>query len=550
MIYDSTYVISESSTTAAMPQGVMMLNKNGLEIAVNPGEISLAEKNSQLSPAEQSSQIFKAPLKEPLKEPLKSTPQSLPEVTAKSELDINPSPAANDSPISFKLDLLELDSGQIAEIAAKPTISILGLGYVGAVSAACFSHRGHSVIGVDPDVEKIATLNRGESPIVEEGLADLLDNARRVGRLEAICEPRKAVMESDITMVCVGTPAGPDGECDLKYLRMAAEQIGSALAVKDDYHVVVFRSTVPPKTTRDILIPILEKASGKFSGRDFGVCFNPEFLRESSAIKDFYEPPKIVIGAVDQRSSAAVAELYKGLSGELIETTIEAAEFVKYIDNTWHGLKVGFGNEVGRLCKAMGVDSHQVMNIFVKDTKLNLSPYYLRPGFAFGGSCLPKDTRGIMNLAADNSVSTPLIDSILNSNDRHIEHALSMITACKVKRIGIVGLTFKAHTDDMRESPLLELVRQLRERGHDIRYFDPNVASEDLLKMGVERQLSYSRCLNIEQLVNTTDMLVVGHNTDYGRGAAHLAEGFMPVVDLVGLGNSFKYAKNCQGICW
>ena len=491
-----------------------MLNKNGLDSALNLSGIALPEDNRALErpPA----------------------------------ADINrPSPAANDSDLSFKLAPLPM-----SEIAAKPTISVLGLGYVGAVSAACFSDRGHSVIGVDPDAEKVATLNRGESPIVEEGLATLLGNARQVGRLEAICDPHHAVLESDISLVCVGTPTAPDGECDLRYLRMAAKQIGSALAQKDAYHVVVFRSTVPPKTTRDILIPLLEQTSGKYSGRDFGVCFNPEFLRESSAIRDFYDPPKTVIGAVDQRSSAAVAELYKGLSGEMIETSIEAAEFVKYIDNTWHGLKVGFGNEVGRLCKAMGVDSHQVMNIFVKDTKLDLSPYYLRPGFAFGGSCLPKDTRGIMHLAADNSVSTPLIDSIINSNDQHIEHALSMITDYRVKRIGIIGLTFKAHTDDLRESPLLELARQLHERGHEISYFDPNVAAEDLLQTDTDQQLSYSRCTNIDQLVNTTDMLVIGHNTDYGRDAAQLAERFMPVVDLVGLGNSFKYAKNCQGICW
>lgn len=497
-----------------MPQGEKMLNKNGLDPAVNLSGITVPD------------------IKRALEGPV--------------EVDTNhPSPAANDSSLSFKLAPLP-----IAEIAAKSTLSVLGLGYVGAVSAACFSDRGHSVIGVDPDAEKVATLNRGESPIVEEGLGTLLENARQVGRLEAICDPHYAVLESDITLLCVGTPTGPDGECDLRYLRMATRQIGSALAQKDAYHVVVFRSTVPPKTTRDTLIPLLEQASGKYCGSDFGVCFNPEFLRESSAIQDFYEPPKTVIGAVDQRSSAAVAELYRGLSGELIETSIEAAEFVKYIDNTWHGLKVGFGNEVGRLCKAMGVDSHQVMNIFVKDTKLNLSPYYLRPGFAFGGSCLPKDTRGIMHLAADNSVSTPLIDSIINSNDRHIEHALSMIADYGVKRIGIVGLTFKAYTDDLRESPLLELVRQLQEFGHEISYFDPNVASEDLLKMRGDQQLSYSRCTNIDQLVNNTDMLVIGHNTDYARDAAHLAGRLMPVVDLVGLGNSFKYAKNCQGICW
>ena len=518
-----------------------MLNENGLNTSDKLKEAAVLGANKHLDSAQNTvEKTVQKTGQQPIKSPIPNSAKAL-----KSVLDISPSPAANDNHLSFNLDSL-----RITEIAAKPTISILGLGYVGAVSAACFSDRGHSVIGVDPDIEKVATLNRGESPIVEEGLEELLDNARRVGRLEAICDPQSAVMDSDITMVCVGTPTSAEGHCDLKYLRQAAEQIGAALGVKETYHVVVFRSTVPPKTTRDVLIPILEKSSGKTSGVDFGVCFNPEFLRESSAIKDFYEPPKTVIGGVDQRSTAALAELYRGLTGELIETTIEAAEFVKYIDNTWHGLKVSFGNEVGRLCKAMGVDSHLVMDIFVKDTKLNLSPYYLRPGFAFGGSCLPKDTRGIMHLAADNSVSTPLIDSIINSNNRHIEHALEMIVEHKVKRIGIVGLTFKAQTDDLRESPLLELVRLLRERGHDISYFDPNVSAEDLLKMGVESQVSHSRCLNIDQLVNTTDMLVIGHNTDYGRESAHLAERFMPVVDLVGLGHSFKYAKNCQGICW
>ena len=522
-----------------------MINDNGLESAVSHRDMAVLGTSKGLDSSLNSS--LNSPLNSPLNSSLDSTSESPKTLNSLplSTLDVSSPAAANDSRLSFNLDPLPG-----IEFAAKPTISVLGLGYVGAVSAACFSDRGHSVIGVDPDAERVATLNRGESPIVEEGLAELLSVARQVGRLEAMCDCYPAVMESDITLVCVGTPTGPNGECDLKYLRIAAEQIGSALAVKDDYHVVVFRSTVPPKTTRDILIPILEEVSGKFSGRDFGVCFNPEFLRESSAIKDFYEPPKTVIGSVDQRSSAAVAELYKGLPGELIETTIEAAEFVKYIDNTWHGLKVGFGNEVGRLCKALGVDSHQVMNIFVKDTKLNLSPYYLRPGFAFGGSCLPKDARGIMHLAAHNQVETPLIDSIINSNDRHIEHALSMITAHKVKRIGIVGLTFKANTDDLRESPLLELVRQLRERGHDISYFDPNAGCEDLLRMGADKQTSHSRCTSIDQLISVTDMLVVGHNTDYGRDAAYLAERFMPVIDLVGLGNSFKYAKNCQGICW
>jgi GDP-mannose 6-dehydrogenase len=501
-----------------------MLNKNGLDAPVDLEKITLPGNTSLANVAGNSARAFK------------------------SKFDIRPLPAANDSGLGFSVEAFEPQA--TPEITAKPTISILGLGYVGAVSAACFCDRGHSVIGVDPDVERVATLNRGESPIVEEGLANLLGHARKIGRLEAIGDSHTAVIESDITLVCVGTPTGADGECDLKYLRIAAEQIGGALALKDDYHLVAFRSTVPPKTTRDVLIPILEAASGKSCGSDFGVCFNPEFLRESSAISDFYEPPKTVIGGVDQRSSAALAQLYKGLPGELIETSIEAAEFVKYIDNTWHGLKVGFGNEVGRLCKTVGVDSREVMDIFVKDTKLNLSPYYLKPGFAFGGSCLPKDTRGIMHLAASKGVSTPLIDSIIRSNDKHIEQTLALIAEHQVKRVGIVGLTFKAHTDDLRESPLVELVKQLRELGQEIHYFDPNATSADLLRMGVDQQVSQSGCTSIDQLVGSVDLLVVGHNTDYGRAAATAAKRFMPVIDLVGLGHSFKYAKNCEGVCW
>tara|TARA_B110000503_G_scaffold27869_1_gene44514 strand:- start:1023 stop:2537 length:1515 start_codon:yes stop_codon:yes gene_type:complete len=504
-----------------------MLNENGIDSSVDLSEM---ERLSNLNVPDAVQQNVWAP---------------------KQELNINPLPAANDSDLRFTLDFFQSPSQLPAtEIAVKAIISVLGLGYVGAVSAACFCDRGHSVIGVDPDVVRVETLNRGESPIVEEGLAELLGQARQIGRLEAICDTHSAVIESDITLVCVGTPTGPSGECDLKYLRMASEQIGGALALKQDYHLVAFRSTVPPKTTREVLIPILEATSGKRCGKDFGVCFNPEFLRESTAISDFYEPPKTVIGAVDQRSAAALAQLYKGLPGELVETSIEAAEFVKYIDNTWHGLKVGFGNEVGRLCKVIGVDSHKVMDIFMKDTKLNISPYYLRPGFAFGGSCLPKDTRGIMHLAAANDVSTPLIDSIIQSNDKHIEHTLALIAEHRIKRIGIVGLTFKAYTDDLRESPLLELVRQLRDQGHVVSYFDPNASSADLLRMGMDKITSDSGCTNIDQLVGSIDLLVVGHNTDYGREAARAAKRFMPVIDLVGLGNSFKYAKNCEGVCW
>jgi GDP-mannose 6-dehydrogenase len=432
----------------------------------------------------------------------------------------------------------------------KPSLSILGLGYVGAVSTACFSDRGHRVIGVDPNEEKVSTLNLGQSPIVEAGLGDLLFKGINNGSLIAISDTVEAVKQTDITLVSVGTPTGSDGVCQLDYLKVASEQIGEALRSKDGYHLIVYRSTVPPKTTCDVMIPILEKSSGKQSGKDFGVCFNPEFLRESTAIEDFYAPPKTVIGAIDQRSSDYAATLYEGIEGEMIHTSIEAAEFVKYIDNTWHALKVTFGNEVGRLCQSMDVDGHTVMDIFVKDTKLNLSPYYLKPGFAFGGSCLPKDTRGITHLAEQQGIDIPLINNIIASNDQHIAHALKLIKKANVNRVGIVGLTFKADTDDLRESPSVELMQQLHDGGHEVSYYDPNVNPERLLLAGMSTDLSHSQCRDILVLIRTTDLLVITHKSAYAQKIAKVAKQHIPVIDLVGLDDDFKGTDNYQGICW
>lgn len=432
----------------------------------------------------------------------------------------------------------------------KPSISILGLGYVGAVSTACFSERGHRVIGVDPDETKVSILNLGQSPIVEEGLGDLLLKGVSRGNLTAITDTVEAVKQTDITFVSVGTPTDADGVCQLGYLETASEQIGEAIRDKEDYHLIVYRSTVPPKTTRDVMIPILEASSGKQSGKDFGVCFNPEFLRESTAIQDFYAPPKTVIGAIDTRSSECATKLYEGIEGELIHTSLEAAEFVKYIDNTWHALKVSFGNEVGRLCQSMDVDGHDVMDIFVKDTKLNLTPYYLKPGFAFGGSCLPKDTRGITHLAEQQGIVIPLINNIIDSNDQHISHALKLIEKANVKHVGIVGLTFKPDTDDLRESPSVELMKKLNKVGHDVFYYDPNVDSERLQKAGMSKALSDNACLDILLLIRTTDLLVITHKSAYAQKIAKLAKKYIPVIDLVGLDDDFKGTENYQGICW
>lgn len=302
----------------------------------------------------------------------------------------------------------------------KPTLSILGLGYVGAVSSACFSDLGFPVIGVDPDMEKVSCINRGASPIVEKDLSELLFSGREQNKLKATNDTVAAVLNSDVTLISVGTPSDADGGCDLKYLRQACQQLGEALSMKSDYHLVVVRSTIPPSTTRNELVPIIEQYSGKLAGKDFGVCFNPEFLRESTAVEDFFHPPITVLGAIDKRSLEYSTKLYQDVNAEVIGTSLEAAEFVKYVDNTWHALKVTFGNEVGRLCKAANVDSHDVMNIFLKDTKLNISPYYLKPGFAYGGSCLPKDARGINHLAKMLNVDLPVMSKIEESNRKSV----------------------------------------------------------------------------------------------------------------------------------
>jgi GDP-mannose 6-dehydrogenase len=439
---------------------------------------------------------------------------------------------------------------KIAKINKKPRLSILGLGYVGAVSAACFSSRGYYVTGVDPDERKVSVMNKGKSPIVEEGLPELLADGVEKGTLKAVCDAVSAVVNTDITMVSVGTPTSASGVCNLNYLSTASQQIGHGLRQKKDYHLVIYRSTVPPKTVRDIMIPILEETSGKSCGKDFGVCFNPEFLRESTAIKDFYLPPKTVIGAIDKRSAAYAAKLYEGIEGELIQTSIEAAEFVKYIDNTWHALKVCFGNEVGRLCKASGIDSHEVMGIFVKDTKLNISPYYLKPGFAFGGSCLPKDTRGVMNLAKQVGVEIPLINNVIASNNQHINHVLNLVKNANVKKVGIVGVTFKAHTDDLRESPVVELMKQLEDSGHEISYFDPNVNPDTLVNMGLSKKLSEASCEHFFQVIRSSELVLIAHQGAAAKKIAEVAKLYCPVIDLVGLSDDLKGDYNYQGVCW
>lgn len=439
-----------------------------------------------------------------------------------------------------------------------PTISIFGLGYVGAVSAACFCNIGHEVIGVDMDPRKVELIEQGESPIVENGLDDLLARANSFNLLSATSDCSHAIANSDISFISVGTPSKTDGGCDTRYLEAVSKQIGRALALKDDYHLVMFRSTVPPRTTRDVMVPILEAASGKKAGVDFGVCFNPEFLRESTAIDDFYEPPKTVIGATDEMAAEVAASLYRDkVSGEIIITDLEVAEFVKYVDNTWHALKVVFGNEIGRVCKALDVDSHKVMDIFCKDRKLNLSPYYLKPGFAYGGSCLPKDTRGINSLANKAGVEVPVLASIADSNNTHIDHAVELISEQGCRRIGVLGVTFKAGTDDLRESPAIELISRLEGLGHEVMIFDPNLVSAPLhdtdytqdKSAEVASRLGSMNTATAEDLTAFADVLVVANGDKTFAPVVKGASLSMPVLDLVRI---VEYGKGpgYEGICW
>src|SRR5579884_2136154 len=360
-------------------------------------------------------------------------------------------------------------------------ISIFGLGYVGTVSAACLAHQGHEVIGVDPIGTKTDLINRGQSPIVEADIGEIISDVVSRGNLRATSDAAEAVLATDLSFVCVGTPSQPNGNLDLRFIRRVCEDIGAALKLKEDRHVVTIRSTVLPGTVRKIIIPIMEEASGKRAGKDFGVCHNPEFLREGSAVKDFNAPPKTVIGEFDSCSGEAVAALYSMLDAPLIRTEIEISEMVKYIDNCWHALKIGFANEIGNLSKAFGVDSHKVMDIFCQDRKLNISCAYLKPGFAFGGSCLPKDLRALSYQARSHDLETPILSSILTSNDVQVRRAIGLWLTTGHKRIGILGFSFKAVTDDLRESPGIEVIEGLIGKGYDLRLYDRNVSIAKLV---------------------------------------------------------------------
>jgi GDP-mannose 6-dehydrogenase len=434
-------------------------------------------------------------------------------------------------------------------------ISIFGLGYVGAVSAGCLAKQGHEVIGVDPYAPKVDLINQGRTPVIEKDIGGIIRSAAAAGTLRATTGARDAVLSSDISLICVGTPSQANGSLELKYVRKVCEEIGEILRDKPDFHVVVARSTMLPGSMRSTVIPALERSSGKQAGEGFGVCNNPEFLREGTAVFDFFNPPKTVIGELDERSGNRLSELYRELDAPLIRTDVETAEMVKYTDNVWHALKVGFANEIGNICKAVGVDGHKVMDIFCQDTKLNLSPYYLRPGFAFGGSCLPKDVRALTYKARVLDLETPILNAILPSNQGQVEKGLRMITGKGKKRIGVLGFSFKAGTDDLRESPLVEVIERLLGKGHDIKLYDQNVNIARLV--GANRDYILNRIPHISRLMVETidevlehaEVLVVGNGDAQFRGVLEDRVGDRVVVDLVRIMDKASGGRY-DGICW
>jgi GDP-mannose 6-dehydrogenase len=386
-------------------------------------------------------------------------------------------------------------------------ISVFGLGYVGTVCAGCFAVEGHEIVGVDPVQVKVDFINQGHSPIIEPEIDGIIARHTKTGRIRATTDPLQAVMESDLSFVCVGTPSLPNGDLDLRFIRRICEQIGEALRTKDAYHTVVIRSTILPGTMHKVVIPTIEEFSAKKIGKDFGVCNNPEFLREGTAVADFRQPPKTVIGEMDRLSGDLVASLYEAIPAPLIRTDLHTAEMIKYVDNCWHALKIGFANEIGNLCDSLEIDAQKVMDIFCEDRKLNISSAYLRPGFAFGGSCLPKDLRALSYQARMHDLQLPILNSVLPSNEMQIVRGLKQVMETGNSRIGVLGFSFKAGTDDLRESPMIEVIERLIGKGYDLRIYDRNVNIAALT--GANREFILNRIPHISRLMvpETEDVL-------------------------------------------
>jgi GDP-mannose 6-dehydrogenase len=437
-------------------------------------------------------------------------------------------------------------------------ISVFGLGYVGCVSGVCMAELGHRVVGVDVNPAKVAMINRGQSPVVEVGLPDLIAKANRSGTFVATNAWRTAVAESDLAFVCVGTPSRPNQSISLDFVRRVSEQIGQALRDRSAYYVVAIRSTVLPGTVEGELIPILERESRKSAGRHFGVCMVPEFLREGTSVHDFFHPPTSVIGQLDAPSGDAIADVFTPLDAAIVRTPIKVAEMLKYADNAFHALKVTFANEIGNLCKELGCDSHKVMELFCMDQKLNLSPYYLKPGFAFGGSCLPKDVRAITYQARLLDVDTPVLSAILESNRRQISKVVTHLLSYKGRSLGFLGLSFKSGTDDMRESPIIEVIESMIGKGFTVRVYDPDVSLGKLLgsnKEYIDKEIPHISsllCSAAYEVIQESDVIVVSsRSTEFREALQNEVREHQIVVDLVRIVEDRAALKGgYYGICW
>lgn len=438
------------------------------------------------------------------------------------------------------------------------SISVFGLGYVGSVSAACFASMGHRVIGVDVNPAKVEMMETGRSPIIEAGMKELVAAGNQACRLHATIDSTAAVLESDVSFVCVGTPSLRSGKLDLSHIEKVAREIGVALKRKQSPHTFVLRSTVLPGTTESIVLPILEQASGRRAGTDFAVVYNPEFMREGSAVADFLQPPYTILGSQDPSHVTVLHELYKQTPGRVFETSIAAAEMAKYVSNAFHAVKITFANEVGTLCKHLGVDAQAVTEIFTSDTRLNISRAYLSPGFAFGGSCLPKDVRALTYKAKELDLKLPMLESLLASNSEHLERAVEAVMRTGKRKIAQLGLSFKAGTDDLRESPQVQLVKRLLGEGCEVKVWDQDVSLGRLA--GSNRQYIEEVIPHIGSLLSAdlAEVLKWGEVVIIGNKSAkkdeldrHLRKDQI-VIDLVNLDKTLRSdgATSYEGICW
>ena len=434
-------------------------------------------------------------------------------------------------------------------------ISIFGLGYVGCVSVGCLAKNGHHVIGVDVSQIKVDQINAGKATIIEKDIDQIIADQRAKGNIEATTDSKEAILKTDISIVAVGTPSSDKGHLNLDYIFKVAEIAGLALKEKNAFHVLAIRSTIMPGTC-DKFAGIVETVSGKKRNVDFAIVDNPEFLREGTAVDDYYNPPLTLIGSDNNEAAEKVASLYRQLPGEVIITDLKIAEIMKYINNTFHALKISFGNEVGNICAEMGIDSHKVMAIFCKDKQLNISPYYFKPGFAFGGSCLPKDLKGLQTLAHDLYVNVPVIESINKSNELQIQRAVEIIQRTEKKRIGFLGLSFKAGTDDLRNSPAVTLVETLLGKGYEVKIYDKNIYLSNLTgtnKAYIDQHIPHLSKLmvsDINELGVDVDVIVINNKEKEYLEVLEKTPDNTVIVDMVRLPEAMRTKNNYIGINW